>query len=477
MRPAPNLYVDLDGTLCVSDTLWESLVELVKRNWLYAFVLPFWVLKGKSQFKREVAKRVTLDVSSLPVRPEVLDLIRRKAAEGQAVYLATAADASIGEAFAAHLGCFAGVLASDGTTNLGSKHKLEGIRQHAGGEEFDYVGDSSADLVLFAACRQGYFAGPKSGVWRRASAAREGRAPLERLPATKAGLKDYVRALRPHQWAKNALIAVPLIVSHQINQPEKVWLTFMAMVAFSLVASFVYVTNDMLDLTADRRHVRKKSRPFASGALSIPFGIVLAGGLLVTGAAVSVFLVGANFAYILAFYFVSSTLYSTYLKRKIIIDVFVLSGFYTLRILAGAAAIHVMPSEWLLAFSMFIFTSLAMLKRYIELKSWSAASEVKKSGRRYSPADADLFRSFGAASGYAAGLVFALYISSRDIAVLYRRPQVLWLVCPLLLYWLTRLWFLTERRKLMDDPVLFAVTDKASLACGVAVLLLVFFAT
>lgn len=477
IQPQPPLYVDMDGALCVTDTLWESLLELIRARPLDLILVPFWIMRGKAVFKRELANRVLPDIASLPLRPEVLELLGQCRNQGQRLVLATGADARIAQALAARLGIFDHVLASDGATNLTAENKLAAVQAHAGGAPFDYLGDSRADLTLFGHCRRGYVAGPKESVWHAAQADRGGKEPLVRLSPAIVGLKTVLKALRPHQWAKNALVGVPLLVSHQIGNWAAVWQTALAFAAFSVIASSVYIINDLLDLPSDRVHPTKQRRPFASGAVSIPAGLIMTAGLFALGLLTAFAFVNTKFGGMIVLYLAITTLYSTYLKRKLVLDVFVLAGLYTVRILAGAVAIDVQPSEWLLAFSMFIFTSLAMLKRYTELKVWSKLAEKWPAGRRYTVSDVELIRSIGPASAYAAVLVFALYISSRDVTLLYQRPQLLWLVCPVMLYWLTRLWFLTNRSKSMEDPVLFALTDRASIACGALVLALVFFAT
>ena len=474
-QAAACLYVDLDGALCATDTLWESLLELARHRPLNLARVPFWLLKGKASFKRELASRILPDIATLPVRPEVLELLEQRRTAGQTLILATAADERIARAMADRLGLFHDVLASDGRINLAADNKLTAVRRHAGGP-FDYLGDSQADLCLLRDCRRGYVAGSRDNVWRAAQKARGDEKALTRLTASVSGIKSILVALRPHQWAKNVLVGVPLLVSHQISHFVAVGQTLLAFMAFSVIASSVYIINDLLDLPSDRVHPTKRHRPFATGAVSIPTGLALAAALLAGGLLIAYAAVNAAFGGMIVLYLAITTLYSALLKRILVLDVFVLAGLYTLRILAGAVAIDVRPSEWLLAFSMFMFTSLAMLKRYAELQVWSKLDEKWPPGRSYTVSDMELFRSMGPAAAYAAVLVFALYISSRDVAILYHRPQILWLVCPVLLYWLTRLWFLTNRSTPLEDPVLFALTDLASIACGILMLLLVFLA-
>lgn len=471
------LYVDLDGALCATDTLWESLLELVRRQPLLLPQVPFWILKGKSRFKDEVARRVLPDVATLPIRPEVMELLANRKAAGDAIILATAADSRIARAVAERVGLFSDVLASDGETNLAAANKLDAVRAHARGGPFDYVGDSKADLVIFRHCRKGYVAGPNEKVWQTASGER-GDGSLVRLQPKNHGAKSLIRALRPHQWAKNVLLGVPLLTSHRIGDTTALVNFALAFIAFSLIASSIYIINDLLDLPSDRAHPTKHRRPFASGALSIPTGILLAAALLVGGLGLGTLGVSVPFGGMLIFYVAVTTLYSTVLKRMLLLDVYMLAGLFTLRILAGAVAEEVRPSEWLLAFSMFIFTSLAMVKRCSELKTWSKMDKAWAAGRGYTVSDIQLLRSAGIASAFAAVLVFALYINSPAVTLLYSRPQVLWVVCPILMYWLTRIWFLTNRdNKVLDDPVLFALTDRASIACGILVGLLVAIAT
>lgn len=476
-KPNATLYVDMDGALCATDTLWESLIELVRHKPLELFKIPLWLLKGKAGFKRAIADVILPDIATLPVRAEVISVIERYKASGQRVVLATAADRRIASAVADRLGFFDDVLATDSATNLAANNKLSAIQNHAKGSVFDYLGDSKADLCILAQSQIGYVAGPKESVWKAVVKAKGGQEKLVRLKPTAGGIKPIIKALRPHQWAKNVLIGVPLVVSHQLTNLNVWWLTILAFWAFSLTASSVYIVNDLLDLTADRIHPSKHKRPFASGAVSIPVGIFMTFLLIGSGLGIAFGALGMEFGGMVLLYIATSTCYSTFLKRKLILDIIVLAGLYALRILTGAVAISVHPSEWLIAFSVFIFTSLAMLKRYAELKTWSKLNEKWPMGRRYTISDMDLLRSAGIAASYAAVLVFAIYISSQDVRILYRHHDILWMVCPIMLYWLTRMWFLTNRSKILDDPVLFALTDKASIACGGAVMALVFAAT
>ncbi len=471
----PPLFVDLDGTLAATDTLWESLVATAKKHPAAVLAAFMRLPGGKAGFKATLAPDLVPDASSLPLRPEVVELLEKRRAAGQRIVLATGANRLVADAVADRCRIFDSVLASDDSINLIGAEKLKAIRALCPGE-FDYIGDSRADLVLFRECREGILAGGNRSVLAEANRQRPAEKPLTVLEPARAG-HFILRALRPHQWVKNLLIAVPLVVSHNLGNPAALVATLVAFLAFSAIASSVYLCNDLLDLPSDRIHPKKRNRPLASGALPIPAGIALGLGTLVTGIGVAAAFSNREFLALLTMYFVISSTYSIFLKRKLLIDVFVLAGLYTIRIIAGSAAIGVRPSEWLLAFSIFIFTSLAMLKRYVELNALRKRSSQWSSGRGYHVTDIDLFRSAGLAAAYAGVLIFCLYISSPAVATLYRQPGYLWLVCGVILYWLSRLWFLTNRTRPMDDPVLFAITDRASLGCGAMSMVLVYLAT
>lgn len=276
-------------------------------------------------------------------------------------------------------------------------------------------------------------------------------------------LKPLVAALRPHQWAKNLLLLLPLFLAHQWTDAGKLALALLGMAAFSAAASAVYIVNDMLDMDADRRHPSKRRRPFAAGDLSVPAGLGLA-ACLATAAGIMALGLTAAFIAWLMIYLATTTAYSLSLKKHIVIDVIVLAGLYTLRIAAGAAAVSVPVSPWLLAFAMFFFLSLAMGKRYIELRHAVGEAGETLPGRGYRVDDAPLLQQIGATSGYLAVLVFCLYIDSGSVERLYRHRELLWLACPLLLYWITRFWLLAQRRQIPHDPVLYALRDRISLA-------------
>jgi 4-hydroxybenzoate polyprenyltransferase/phosphoserine phosphatase len=462
------LCVDLDGTLVKSDTLVDSLLLLVRTHPLRALCAPLWLKGGKAALKARVCEQVQLDVAHLPYNRKLLEYLEEQHGEGRKLYLTTGADTSLAHRIAEHLGIFEEVLASDGTTNLTGNHKLESLKRRFPHEGFDYIGNASPDVPLLQQAGEAMVANPSLSLRamlksRKINVSREfddGISPL----------KVFLKTIRLHQWAKNILIFVPLLLAHALKLP----LIFNALVAFlcfSLCASATYIVNDLLDIEADRRHPKKRYRPFAAGNLPVAAGvgiIVLFLALAFTGA---LFLPRAFLVWLLL-YLVTTLSYSLYLKRVVLIDVILLSGLYTLRLLAGGAAASVEFSPWLAAFSIFLFLSLAMVKRFSELQNIRARGNTLSNGRGYLLSDIEQIRSFGTASAYASVVVFAFYIYGSGAAGLYHHPSRMWLMTPFLILWLSRVWLLASRGELDEDPVIFAVTDRMSLLIGVAIALI-----
>lgn len=458
--PTRPLCVDLDGTLLRSDLLLEStLALLARRPWLL-LALPVWLLRGKARLKREIASRVAIDAAHLPYDERVLSLLRDQPQRRRV--LCTASDESLARAVAAHLGCFDEVLASDGERNLSGRGKAEALVARFGERGFDYAGNARVDLAVWARAHGAVVVNAGPALARAAGQRCE---LLAHLPDTGGGLKAWLRALRLHQWLKNLLVFIPLLASHRFMEPEGVLAAVAGFVAFGLCASGVYVLNDLLDLPSDRQHPRKRLRPFASGALPLLPGIVLAPVLALAGLALA-WITEPRFAAVLAVYYLMTLGYSLRFKRVAMLDVMLLAMLYTLRIIGGTAVIGAALSFWLLAFSMFIFLSLALLKRYVELSAMLAEGKLTAAGRGYGVDDLPLLQSLGGSAGYLAVLVLALYINSPESIALYSRPQVLWLLCPLVLYWVSRTWVVAHRGGMDDDPVVFAATDRVSQFVG-----------
>lgn len=471
------LFVDLDGTLIRTDVLFESAVLAVRRSPAVLLRMPVWLmLGGRARLKRELAGRAgeLFDPAALPYVPEVLAWLRQERAAGTHIVLATAGHRLLAEKVAAELSLFDGVLATDGE-NLKGRRKLEAIRAYLRerqlGEAFRYAGDSAADGVLFSAAEAYVVVGGRrfSGL---------STPPAAVLDPNRGGWKPLLRLLRPHQWSKNLLLLVPAVAGQKLLDTHVLAMALAGAVVFSLLASAVYVLNDLLDMTSDRLHPRKRYRPLAQGQVSVPTAVGTAGALLAAAALLALLLTPVSFVLVAALYLLVTTAYSVDLKRRVLVDVLCLAGLYTLRILAGGAVTGIVVSPWLLAFSMFVFLSLAFVKRYTELttvaRAGGTATGEQLAGRGYLPGDLDLIRSAGPAAGYVATLVLALYVSAPEVAQRYASPAYLYALCPLALYWLTRVWFLAHRQQLHDDPVVFALRDRNShvvLAAAVMVLL------
>lgn len=455
--------VDLDGTLIRSDLLLESLVLLIKRNPLYLFLVPFWLLRGKAVLKDEIASRVTLNPAALPYNQEFLKWLQAERAQGKSLWLCTAANRSLADSVAAHLGIFDGVLASDRTVNLAGSAKAAQLVERFGEAGFDYCGNESRDLLIWQRARGAVVV--HGGAKLEREAARLSNV-VQSFPSQSRPLKAMIRALRPHQWAKNVLIIVPLLAAHRVYDHSGVLAGLAAFVAFSLCASSVYLLNDLLDLEADRAHARKSKRPFAAGDLSILAGLIMAPCLLGVAILITAFL-PQKFWLVLGTYYVLTCAYSFVLKGKVLIDALALAGLYTLRIIAGSAAVAVALSFWFLLFSVFLFLSLAFVKRFAELEALRRMQRLRAAGRGYHVEDLPLLQSLGTAAGYLSVLVLALYINSPDNQSLYSRPKFIWMLCVLMLYWISRVWMLAQRGQMHDDPVVFALKDRQSLAIAV----------
>lgn len=467
----PPLCVDLDGTLVKSDTLADTFSQFVRRHPTEIWRLPLWLRVGRARLKAEMVRMAPLDVTRLPYNAPLLGYLQGQRSQGRAIYLTTGADGSLAERVSAHLGIFTGIAASDGATNLTGHRKLQNLRARFGA--FDYVGNSRADLAVLAGARQALVANPTLGL---RLGLRAGKIPIEKTFNDRRPVRQtIVRALRVHQWAKNILLVAPLLMSHQLA-PRSLLAAMMALVCFSLFASASYMANDLLDLESDRHHPTKRMRPFAAGDLSVEAGIGLAFSMLLV-AMLLLRLLPAAFDLWLLFYIAATSAYSLYLKRVSVVDVLLLSGLYTLRLLAGGAATGTPISPWLAGFSTLMFLSLAMVKRFSELEQLRERGLSIIHGRGYTVGDMEQVRSFGTSSATAAVVVFMLYIARPDVTVLYRHADRLWFIVPLLIYWLFRVWLLASRGELDVDPVIFAVRDRISILIGAAVILVAVLAT
>lgn len=465
---AVPLIVDLDGTLCRTDTLHEGLLGVLSRRPADALRLPLWLREGKQGFKRHIADRNIVDPETLPYDEDVLAMIRQAQQDGRPVALVSAADHRQVEAVAEHLGLFhlaVGTGSPIAEGNLRGQEKARFLTENFGEGGFDYVGDSRTDLPVWAVARHAY--GVRSSAALQQAASAQGSALRTVGDDGRWPVKALIRACRPHQWSKNLLILLPVLTAQDISQLPA---ALLAMVCFSLAASAIYIINDLVDLPADRAHPRKCLRPFASGAADARQGLIVAAGLLgisVLGAAV---LLPADFLGILVIYLVATSAYSFWLKRKMIADVLSLAALYTLRIVAGAAATGITLSPWLLVFSMFLFFSLATIKRQAELEDMAKRGSDKPAGRNLMVADLPILQAMSIGAAQLAVLVFALYSQDAEVKVHFGRPDLLLFICPVLFFWIGRMQVLTRRGFMTDDPIVFTIRDRVSLLSGVLML-------
>lgn len=461
------LVVDLDGTLTPTDTLVESLVQLVKRRPLKLIAAVGWALKGRSHLKCQVAAHTDFSAASLPIREDLLAFLRQQRARGRRIVLATAAHESIAEPVAARLDVFDQVLATNDGRNLKGAEKLRVVQQEVGAQ-FVYAGDSSADLPIWQAASGAILVGASAKV---ASQVRRTSQVEREFVNPRAGLLVWLRAMRVHQWAKNLLLFVPLLTGFAFLDPARIGATVLAFVAFSLAASATYMVNDLWDLESDRLHPRKCKRPFASAALSIGSAVGVAAALMLT-ALVMAAVVSPGFLAMLVLYVFLTSTYSWVLKEYVLVDVLMLSLLYTLRIFAGSVAVNISISSWLLAFSVFIFFSLALVKRCSELVSLQQTGGVAARGRDYRVSDLTVLWPLGVGASLSAVVVFGMFISAPETQSRYATPQLLWLVAIGLIYWVGRLWIKTSRGEMHDDPIVFALKDFGS-AVSIGAMLLV----
>ena len=465
------LVVDLDGTLLRSDLLIEAGMLFLKEHPGRFWQPLVWLTGGKAALKARLAEQVDLDVSDHPFHDEVIAMINAARNESRRIVLATASHEKWARKVADQLGLFDEVLATDEVRNLSAERKRDVLLDRFGARGFDYVGNSHDDLPILAVARKGYLVNPQPGLRGKAG---QLETPIEEVINREDSARTWFKALRIHQWLKNLLVFVPLLASHRVAEPQLVINGAFAFIFFGLVASSVYLLNDLLDLPDDRKHPKKRLRPFASGTLSVKAGLAAVPLLLLVAFAGSLVFLPWGFTVVLAGYYLLTLAYSVDLKRRMMIDVMVLAALYTMRIIAGGAAFGLDLTFWILALSLFMFLSLAMVKRYAELHSAIDRGQVGQTpGRGYWPADMGMVAVLGAVSGYLAVLVLALYINDEGTAALYSHAEWIWLAVPLLLFWVSRIWMLAHRGEMHEDPLVFAVRDRVSLVVG-ALFLLVF---
>ena len=462
-----HLICDLDDSLIKTDCLFEQWIQLLKVNPLKFIQSFFWFFKGRAYFKAQLAQCTEFDASDLPYRESVIEFIKEfKNSQNCKVILASASPEPWVSSVAKHLQLFDHVLASNSQSNLKGEQKLKAIQGLLGDSPWSYIGDSEADLPIWRQSAQIIAVNPSSSLIHQIKHLNKPTHYLTDHRRTTGAL--ILKQIRIHQWAKNALIFLPLLAAHQFNSIGKLSNGLLAFLSFSFCASLIYLLNDLLDLESDRKHKTKRTRPFASGHLSLRWAFLLI-PLLALGVISCSRLLSVEFTLWLSLYFVSNLLYSFKLKKIVILDIVLLSMMYSIRVFAGSAATEVLTSEWLMSFSIMFFFGLACIKRYSEIHK---ASSDKISGRGYISSDASAIQSLGVGASLLSVLIFTLYLQSPEVRALYSRPELLWGVNPLLLYWVSRVWLLTNRDQMNDDPVVFALKDRTSWFCLVLIIML-----
>ena len=452
------LIVDLDGTLINTDLLHEGFLIFLKKNIFNLFRCLIWLINGKSNLKKNLSEHVKIPYELLPVNKNLVEFMKAESAKGRKIILATASYRSQAFEISNLIPVFNEIIATDDAINLKGEKKRKLLVEKFGEKNFDYVGNSNSDLKIFASCRYSYLVNPSGSLTKKTMKISELKKSWH---VTKTSGYTIVKAIRAYQWIKNLLIFIPLITSHTFQSITPFLNGLMAFLSFSFIASAGYILNDLMDLNADRAHPEKCRRPLASGELSITSGVVL-GILLICSSLIIASTQNSHFIGILLLYFFSSIVYSFFLKRMALYDVFMLALLYSIRIFAGGIVIDVPISFWLIAFSTFIFLSLALVKRYSELMQMNDQTSLESRGRQYSITDTNLLEIMGIVSGYMSIIVLSLYINSKEVTLLYTNPKLLWALSVLFLFWISRIWLKAIRGEMTDDPILFAIKDKSS---------------
>jgi 4-hydroxybenzoate polyprenyltransferase len=448
--PYSHLYVDLDGTLLRTDTLWEQVLLLFRRPWLLIGAL-YALLKGKGSFKAYCLRNAGIpDIGLLPLNQEVMDIIHLHNEAGVPVFLATASLREVACEVSRIIPGIAGIIASTPELNLKSENKAQAILEHAEGKAFGYIGNDSSDIAVWRCAKGVFYVGSTPSITKTLLNDHDTLTIID--GGSYASFSSYIRQIRLYQWIKNTLVFLPAFLAHTLHGENAILLSVTFLV-FGLMASSVYVLNDLIDLQSDRIHPNKKKRPLASGDITIPIGLAMYIGLLASSLVIGFIFLHMHVMYVLLGYALTTTFYSIIGKRIAILDVMILAGLYTMRLIAGAETVNVPLSEWFLGFSMFFFVSLAFVKRYAEILS-RKESRILIPGRGYSTGDGLILLISGLISAMLSVLVLALYINSDAVIRLYAHPHYLWVICPAILAWLLQLWFLAHRGKMHDDPII-----------------------
>lgn len=480
MRPVPSderrqsdvpLAVDLDGTLTPSDTLHEGFAQWIRHDPFGFHAIVKALSGGRAAFKREVAKRSEFDAQTLPYNTELLVYLREAKQSGRRIGLFTAADQSIADAVADHLSLFDVARGSDGNTNLRGTEKVRAIQESLG-PDFAYAGNEARDQPIFAESRQVILVG---AVQRLRTFLKPEAAVEAEFPVRSAGFRDWIGALRLKHWPKNILVFVGPVLGGQLTISVALQ-ALLLFVLLSVLASATYLVNDIFDITADRQHPTKRHRALAAGKIPVAHAVAVAGAMIVLAFAAALLLPPSCFIALLA-YLGLTLAYSFLLKSQPIVDVVLLAGLFTLRVLAGSWLVAAPTSPWLLTFSMMFFLGLAMIKRYAELDRTVGEGGSGVQSRGYTARDLPLLLSAGVASGFVAISVLVIYLINEHYPrAIYATPEFLWALTPVILLWTLRMWHLTVHGRMDEDPVAFALKDRFSLISGVVVAVILFLA-
>ncbi len=462
--------VDLDGTLVKTDTLIEALASLLRENLLYIFLIPIWLFKGLLYFKQKVSIKSSLNANLLPYNQQVINLINDYKSKGHQIILITASHQLIANKICNFLKLFDDCIGSDESINLKKENKRNYLESRFGKKNYIYIGDSINDLPVWQSASIAVIVSNNRSLYEKVKKINSDVILIkDKSNIIKLALKQF----RIHQWTKNILLFLPILMAHQILDYNKFLLLLIGFFAFSFAASAIYAINDLFDINNDRLHPVKKNRPLAAGDFPVLSVLTIAPILILVSIIISYLFLPLKFLFLLILYIIITISYSLYFKKIIILDILILASLYTIRIISGGVIAEVYLSPWLLTFSMFIFLSLAIVKRYTELKNLKLNNHIESKGRGYLTKDIDLMRSLGTASAYISIMVFALYINSKDVIALYTHPSLLWAVALLLLFWITRIWFLAERGEIKEDPLVFTVKDRISYIVGLLIVLIV----
>ncbi len=462
------LIVDMDQTLLRTDMLFECLCSAIGRDWRNLFFALFAWRGGRAHLKRYLAGATNIDFARMPYNSQVIHFIENWRKAGGRTALVSGSDVALAQAAADHVGLFDEVHGSDGRSNLKGENKAQFLQDQFGADGFAYMGDAWADIEVWKRADRAITVNAGPALRRRAEQVCDATCHLE---SERPGISAYAKVLRPYQWVKNTLVFLPILSSHQFDQTHLL-LALLGFFCFCLVASGSYALNDLLDIEADRVHQHKRHRAFASGSIPLSHGLSMSFGLIASGIGWAA-VISFEFFFFLSLYLMLATAYSLILKRKAIVDIFALSLLYGIRILAGSAVTDITISHWLLAFSGFLFLSLAAIKRQVELLGNSRLGASTSPGRGYNVGDLPIVSMIAVATGYASILVLMLYTGSSSVTLLYSHPQALWGACAVLFFWITNTVFAAHRGEMHHDPIIYAFADRTSQVCLVTFVLFV----